>query len=274
MSNSNLGINLVTLATSTTIANISTNAGATYLDGTTNLKFIAPNCGYSQISTLASNNNAYTLPFNPIVGQTYTIRNDGSYILSIFPGTSSSQILVSGSLLPAGSCGYVGSGDSITLLCVSNNGALNTQSGANPFNNPASVFDVITETLKTSPIIFVPASGGAIVLGSYESSTTVIIPTLTANGTCNLTTLLSPGIRFKFICSGTLGNTFTITATNLINGVIANTGNANVLTAIAKAQNITVQFTATAHTGDWVELICDGTNWYVSGLSTVIAGLA
>jgi hypothetical protein len=281
MSSSNVGLNLTTLATGTAIANISTNAGATNLDGTTNKMFIGQNCSYTQIATSTATNNAMTLPNDPVLGQTYTVRNDGAYIVNLFPGTTTSQFQYSGGLTTAGNAIQIGSGDAITVLCSSSNGAFNTNAGANPFNNPANIYQIVNESAKTSGIINVPAGGGALTLTASQSGSTIIIPILTAVGTCNLTTLLQPGLKFKFICAPTSASnaiafTFTITATGLINGVIANnaTASANALTAIAKAFNNTVQFTATAHAGDWVELVCDGTNWYVSGLSTVTAGLA
>ncbi len=67
-SNCNIGVNLATLQTgNNTQANV--NSPATF--------FIAPNAFYTQVTTCTAAQNSLTLPINPILGQTYTIRNDG-----------------------------------------------------------------------------------------------------------------------------------------------------------------------------------------------------
>ena len=81
----------------------------------------------------------------------------------------------------------------------------------------------------------------------------------------------SAGFRFRF----TVGQLFATTAwtikaaTNVIQGgVIVNSTN------VPGADENTITFSASADTiGDFVELNCDGTNWYVFGLGTAAGAI-
>lgn len=76
----------------------------------------------------------------------------------------------------------------------------------------------------------------------------------------------SAGLNFRFTVQALFATTaFTIkAATNVIQGgVIVNS------TKVSAADENTITFSASADTiGDFVELHCDGVNWYVSGLGT------
>jgi hypothetical protein len=74
---------------------------------------------------------------------------------------------------------------------------------------------------------------------------------------------LKAGLWFRFTTKAAFATTdFTIvSSTNVIEG--------NVLVAgvhVAGSNENTISFVATAESlGDWVEIYCDGTNWYASG---------
>jgi len=99
------------------------------------------------------------------------------------------------------------------------------------------------------------------------------------SGTDFVSTLPAPaaGLRFKFVvttAATTTAHTIVTTAgANVIYGAVATTdGNASLL---ASAED-TISLTKTATggiVGDQVEVICDGTNYYVSGLVSVAAGI-
>ena len=81
----------------------------------------------------------------------------------------------------------------------------------------------------------------------------------------------SAGFRYRFTVAALFATTaWTIkAATNKIQGgVIVNSGN------VPGADENTITFSASADTiGDFVELNCDGTNWYVFGLGTAAGAI-
>jgi hypothetical protein len=266
-SNSNVGLNLTTLATGTAIANISTNAGASNLDGTTNKMFIGQNCSYSEIATATTTNNAYTLPNNPIVGQTYTIRNDSSTIVYIFPGTTTSSIVSSSGSLGLGNAIGIPPYETTTLTCVSSNGALNTASGTNPFNNPANVYHVSAQPVPTAPIFPIVFTANAYTVPPGANGSIFTIP---APGANNVTiTLPTPtsGMTLKFLLSGSISNTQTLQfqspSANVVSGVGLSPANATAFHAYSGATNVTLTGVAGSTAGDSAQFWSDGNFWYV-----------
>ena len=90
------------------------------------------------------------------------------------------------------------------------------------------------------------------------------------------TTLPAPtaGWRARFIVKAApVGTAYTIVTNggaNLIDGLAVVNG-----ATVAAANEDTITFTASAAvSGDWVELISDGTNWYVSGQASAATGIA
>lgn len=82
------------------------------------------------------------------------------------------------------------------------------------------------------------------------------------------------GLRFKFIVSAApVGAAYTVVTNggaNLIDGSATVAG-----LVIAAANEDTITFTASAAlSGDWVELVSDGTNWFVGGQATASTGIA
>jgi hypothetical protein len=90
------------------------------------------------------------------------------------------------------------------------------------------------------------------------------------------TTLPAPaiGLRYRFIVSAApVGAAYTVVTNggdNLIDGSATVAG-----IVIPAANEDTITFTASAAlSGDWVELISDGTNWFVSGQAAASTGIA
>lgn len=110
-------------------------------------------------------------------------------------------------------------------------------------------------------------------LYSADSGKTILIPPATAAGTLLLPPL-EAGLYFKLIMQGTAAAIITVqTPSSIIIGNLLNCPTATTLSQVTKGVgNFT--FTATAVAGDWVELTCDGSNYYVYGISRVAAGLA
>jgi len=87
---------------------------------------------------------------------------------------------------------------------------------------------------------------------------------------------LKAGLRYRFHAQGILASAVTITpntAANIFVGSLL-VNNANTANVVPKTGAANVQLTATAASGDFVELICDGTIWHAFGSSRVAAGLA
>jgi hypothetical protein len=82
---------------------------------------------------------------------------------------------------------------------------------------------------------------------------------------------LTAGLKYKFVVGAVFATTnFTIVAaTNVIQGgAIVNS------VFVPAANENTISFVATAETiGDYIELECDGTNWYASGLGAAAGSI-
>jgi hypothetical protein len=260
-SNSNVGISLTALGTGTAMANISTTAG-NYYDGSTAKLFIAPNCEYTQISTSSGTNNAITLPFDPIVGQTYTIRNDGTSAVLVYPGTSTSSIQSTGASLGAGNALTLPCGDTVQLTCISSNGTLNSASGTNAFNNPANVFHISNQIAPISACFAIAYTANAYTVSSASSGSVILFPSA---GAATIITLpaVANGLNYRFISNA--GSTHTIAFTsasgNVIYGIGLSPSNATTFHAYAGSGSVTSS--AGILQGDSLQFTSDGTNWYV-----------
>lgn len=109
------------------------------------------------------------------------------------------------------------------------------------------------------------------VIGASESGKTFFLSAATGF----VSTLPAPaaGLRYKFIIGATApssGNHTVVTTSsaNIIFGVlgVATVDDAG---AIAASEDTITFVASTALAGDWVEVISDGTNWYVTGCATV-----
>lgn len=123
-------------------------------------------------------------------------------------------------------------------------------------------------------ITLLAPSATAQTMSVADSGKIIVIPAATANGVVNLPAV-APGLCYKFIMAATAAFTVTLTPTanGLVNGSVLN-NNAAAGEVVSKNAANTTNFTATAVAGDWIEVVSDGTNWYVFGQSRVAAGLA
>ena len=105
----------------------------------------------------------------------------------------------------------------------------------------------------------------ATTLTSAESGLVFTIPAAAAGAAITLPSV-AKGLKYKFVVGGAFATTdWTIVAATdvIFGGAIVNSVN------IPAATENTISLVASAETiGDWVEIVCDGTNWYVSGVGT------
>jgi len=266
--NVNLGINLTTLGTGTAIPNITTSAAGN--PPTSPLMWISPTTTYSQITTSTATNYAYTLPLNPVIGQVYTIRNDSADSVWVFPPTTTSSI--SGPNGPVTGVAEVLVNGSASFMAVSNNGAANTATLTNPYNNPAIVYHQIGGTPSSLSAYVIAPTSGTVTLTALQSGDTYFVNPSAGAVVFNLPAVgVSAGVSYKIVSSmSTPANTITVTATTaVINGVL---NGANTIQLCAAKTNVIFGATAAnCKIGDTLSLISDGTYWYVNGYAQVSA---
>lgn len=141
--------------------------------------------------------------------------------------------------------------------------------------------------IQTNQMVYIPASTAADTIyrvNAADSGKTLLIPNNTNAANTLLINLPAPeaGLKFRFMASETVTAITTIRATTdgtatengkFYGGLwrIPNGANPGVL---QRAGSNTVRFDATAVVGDFIEVNCDGTYWYVQGQSGVAAGIA
>ena len=86
---------------------------------------------------------------------------------------------------------------------------------------------------------------------------------------------LQAGLRYRFLVTGVLGFTVTITpAVGTVTGTVLNLtpGGAGVcvIATVIKAAANTIVLTALAPAGTYLDMNCDGNIWYISGISTAV----
>jgi len=124
--------------------------------------------------------------------------------------------------------------------------------------------------LDTSSQVVILTAAKTLVAG--DSGTTFILNSATEFAVTLPAVAL--GLNFRFIVSaapvGTAYTVLTEGGDNVIDGGATVAG-----LIIAAANEDTITFTASAAlSGDWVQLHCDGTNWFVAGQATASTGIA
>src|SRR6185503_748442 len=114
----------------------------------------------------------------------------------------------------------------------------------------------------TLPAPIAPAAGTYTVLES-DSGKTLLVPIQSQA----LAVTLPPskqGLHYKFFATGLLAFAVTITPSvaNTINGSLINLTAVPATAFVAKTAAANVQLTAAAHMGDYVDMVCDGEQWY------------
>ena len=114
-------------------------------------------------------------------------------------------------------------------------------------------------------------SGKILILGAQTAAQTFTLP------------LPEPGLHYKIICEAVIGFDVTISTNpmSLFYGNLTSVSTAPVTTATvgagtgsypvvvaAKNGSTSIIIKAVARPGDWVDMTCDGTYWYVNGMST------
>ena len=115
----------------------------------------------------------------------------------------------------------------------------------------------------------VEAVTGATTLTAKDSGKVLILKAAAGAQITLPAVATSAGLRFKFIVGQLFATTdWTVkSATNVIEGSVLVNG-----AHVAGVDENTISFVASAEAiGDFAELVCDGTNWYVNG-SGVAAG--
>lgn len=113
------------------------------------------------------------------------------------------------------------------------------------------------------------------VIAASESGTTFFLNL--AGGFTSTLPAPAAGLRFKFIVSTAPTTAYIITTNagaNVLQGTVANNGAETEVNGVDIANQDTINFVANqAKVGDYVEMISDGTNWYVSGMIQDLANL-
>jgi len=156
----------------------------------------------------------------------------------------------------------------LEIACnASNLEGLNVSAGTSIFTEAVTMSSTLTCKHLTEVVT------GTNVIGADESGSTFFL----ASATEFVSTLPAPaaGLHFKFIVTAAPAEaSYTITtnaSANIIKGVAVNAAGAAGDTATGED---TISFVdGQALAGDWVDLECDGTNWFAVAYSAVAAGV-
>lgn len=146
----------------------------------------------------------------------------------------------------------------VAIGTANGGGGLEVGGNAIDFNSQAQNFG--TEAVTTANIITAAENGKTFFLNS-------------ATGFASTLPAPAAGLRFKFIVTTqpTSGNCTIVTngGANVIEGM-ADVNSTLVLAANEDSINIVA---STAIVGDWVEVVSDGTSWFVNGASGAAGGI-
>jgi len=214
---------------------------------------------FSQVSVVANAGDSLKLPACA-PGTTFFIRNDGANSLNLFPPTAAGQINAAG----AGNALAVANGTTASVVAASNS-ALGAGGVQFYSYNAAAVAPIVS-----MPVI---TYAGGFTLTTGQTGSLIVIPNV-ATGTINLPAPVPAiaGNYFRAVCSGAVSNANQViisaqTAGRLYGEVLSNNANPAVISA-----NTSLAFgngNGAAAIGDSFEFVCDGTNWYVRGLTAV-----
>ena len=112
------------------------------------------------------------------------------------------------------------------------------------------------------------SSAGALTLTAADSGKVIFIDGSTGHA-YTLPTTGRKGLHYKFIMTDTTADCTITAGSAIIKGTVSATGG----TAITpNATTITMELAGSV--GDWVELVSDGTNWYVRGHTGNASGIS
>lgn len=111
------------------------------------------------------------------------------------------------------------------------------------------------------------ANSGKVLITSSSTSPTYTLPSLS---------VCSSGIRYHIINgAGTTNGTITFTApSNTIKGILLLNGLLSSPTMLSTTNGTNIKFIAnTSVAGDYFDIYCNGSNYFVSGMSSVAGGI-
>lgn len=132
--------------------------------------------------------------------------------------------------------------------------------------------------IQTNQTVLLPNANYTV--SSADTGKLMLVPILTVGGDKTITLpAVTAGLHYRFMAIGLIGAIGTIQAVagvGILQGALLNTnvGAADVTTLVVKNNAVAANFTATAPIGTYIDAYCDGTNWHVSGMSRVTAGLS
>lgn len=124
--------------------------------------------------------------------------------------------------------------------------------------DPALVQNVHTQTLAAATTLTAADNGKTLILDGTAGAA-VSLPAL------------ADGLNFSFIIGSTFITTdwTIVSSTNVIQGAV----DVNSTLVLGENEN-TISFVASAETvGDWVDVLSDGTNWYLRGVGQALGGI-
>ena len=141
--------------------------------------------------------------------------------------------------------------------------------GATTLSSTLNVTGLFTPSTTFQPSV---AGGASRAIAASDMGKVILVDTAAAARAYTLPAVAtSAGYRVQFVYS-VKGNTMAITApAGTMNGIVFNY-HATSVTSVVKTAATTVTFLATNEAGAYLNCYCDGTLWYVNGMSTVAAG--
>ena len=237
--------------------------------------YISPTTILTNITVCSATNNNISLPIQPIIGQSYTIVNNGVSPCFVSGGSTTSTINGVGSTNGTNGQFLLASGGCASFIAVTNSGASNTAPSTQALNNPLVVWQTEQQFQSSvAPSVLLSPTLSVLNLTNQMSGTTFLIPSL-SNG-CAVT--LPPnannaGVNYTFRCIGATGYDYDISAQTattvkgLYNMYVS--GGLCAITPKTAATNCIIS--PFALTGDVLTIMGDNTNWWVTGIGSAAA---
>lgn len=193
--------------------------------------------------------------YMPLTGSTHTIRNDSAYGVNVFP-QSLGIISCSAGNLGADVAYRLEAYSSAKFYCKNGLDWIVVE-------EPAYKSESMTG-LATARTLLASETGKTLFITKYAGETKVNLPAP------------AQGLKFKFVNVDTQAQDTTITATaDIISGSLLEINNANDASSVHQADGATsVRFEDASVPGDTLIMESDGTNWFVTGWSSVADGFA
>jgi hypothetical protein len=199
---------------------------------------------YNVIATCATAGDSVTLPVPDSAGVRRVIINLGAAACDVFPAVG----------------GSINDESANTAVSVPAEGSLELISTSTTQWEGVGQINNVGETLTAVNTLNEAQSGSTLFLNSAtEFATTLPAPAL--------------GLKYKFVIaaapSGAAYTVVTASSANIIEGTVIVNG-----ASVAAANEDTITFAdGVAVVGDWVEVVSDGTSWFISGVGQAAASI-